>query len=201
MTSSGTYAFSPSNGEIVLAAFERIQVRVPDIRQEHMASLGHIAVGMAAARFESPAPAATRPSAAAMVFWSALSFLPDADVIGFGFGIAYGDPWGHRGATHSLLFALTLGVLVGVGARYFNRPALRTGVLAALVVASHGLLDTLTNGGGGIANNAATAKNVAPTCKKRRPLSARSMCCSPGSTPDPRVGSSRVANVTTACGR
>lgn len=38
MTSSGTYGFSPGNGEIVLAAFERIQVRLPEIRQEHMSS-------------------------------------------------------------------------------------------------------------------------------------------------------------------
>lgn len=36
MTSSGTYNFSPSNGELVIAAFERIQVRTPEIRQEHM---------------------------------------------------------------------------------------------------------------------------------------------------------------------
>ena len=36
MTSSGTYAFSPSNGELVLAAFERIQIRAPSLRQEHM---------------------------------------------------------------------------------------------------------------------------------------------------------------------
>lgn len=116
-----------------------------------MASLGHIAVGMAAARFESPARAAARPAIGAMLFWSALSFLPDADVIGFGFGIAYSDPWGHRGATHSLLFSLALGVAVGFGARYFNKPALRTGALATLVVASHALLDTLTDGGLGCA--------------------------------------------------
>lgn len=36
MTSSGTYNFSLSNGEAVLAAFERIQIRAPSIRQEHM---------------------------------------------------------------------------------------------------------------------------------------------------------------------
>lgn len=36
MTSSGTYAFSLSNGEAVLAAFERCQIRLPSIRQEHM---------------------------------------------------------------------------------------------------------------------------------------------------------------------
>lgn len=38
MTSSSTYAFSPSNGELVLAAYERIQIRAPSIRQEHMQS-------------------------------------------------------------------------------------------------------------------------------------------------------------------
>lgn len=36
MTSSGTYTFSLSNGEAVLAAFERIQIRLPEARQEHM---------------------------------------------------------------------------------------------------------------------------------------------------------------------
>lgn len=38
MTSSGTYSFSPSNGEIVLAAYERIRIHTPEIRQEHMQS-------------------------------------------------------------------------------------------------------------------------------------------------------------------
>lgn len=36
MTSSGVYNFSLSNGEGVLAALERIQVRHPEIRAEHM---------------------------------------------------------------------------------------------------------------------------------------------------------------------
>ena len=38
MTSSGTYTFVPSNGEIVLAAYERDQIRAPELRQEHMAT-------------------------------------------------------------------------------------------------------------------------------------------------------------------
>lgn len=38
MTSSGTYNFTISNGEGVLAAYERCQVRAPEIRQEHMLS-------------------------------------------------------------------------------------------------------------------------------------------------------------------
>lgn len=35
MTSSGTYNYSLSVGESVLAAFERIQIRAPTLRQEH----------------------------------------------------------------------------------------------------------------------------------------------------------------------
>lgn len=36
MTSSGTYDFTLSNGEVVLAAYERVRVRSPSIRIEHM---------------------------------------------------------------------------------------------------------------------------------------------------------------------
>lgn len=36
MTSSGTYSYSLSNGEGVLAAYERVKIRLPSIRQEHM---------------------------------------------------------------------------------------------------------------------------------------------------------------------
>lgn len=36
MTSSGTYSYSLSNGEAVLAAYERVQLRLPSLRQEHM---------------------------------------------------------------------------------------------------------------------------------------------------------------------
>jgi len=66
-------------------------------------------------------------------------------------GVPYGAPWGHRGATHSLAFAMAGGVLVGLGARWFRKPVLRTMGIATLVLASHGLLDTLTDGGLGIA--------------------------------------------------
>ena len=116
-----------------------------------MASLGHIAVGMAAARIYRVEPAAQRASWTAMALWAALSFLPDADVIGFGLGVRYEDPWGHRGATHSLMFASALGTALGLAAPLFRRPALRTAVTASLVLASHALLDTLTNGGLGCA--------------------------------------------------
>ena len=43
------------------------------------------------------------------------SALPDLDVIGFYVGIQYGDVWGHRGMTHSIVFAaLFAGVLVAL---------------------------------------------------------------------------------------
>ena len=41
-----------------------------------------------------------------------LPILPDLDVIGFSLGIDYGHPLGHRGFTHSLLFALLLAAIL-----------------------------------------------------------------------------------------
>jgi inner membrane protein len=117
-----------------------------------MASIGHVAVGMAAARSERQPASSRRKLAVSMLLWSALSLLPDADVIGFAFGIRYADPWGHRGATHSFVFALAVGVFVGLFACIRGRaPFWRTAALATLVLASHPLLDTLTDGGRGCA--------------------------------------------------
>jgi hypothetical protein len=46
-------------------------------------------------------------------YWKAvgglMAMLPDLDVIGFALGVRYGDPWGHRGAAHSLLAILEVG--------------------------------------------------------------------------------------------
>ena len=86
-----------------------------------------------------------------MLGWTALSLLPDLDVIGFRFGVSYADAWGHRGATHSLAFAVGIGLCSGLLAGLTGRSALRLGALATAVVASHGLLDTLTDGGLGVA--------------------------------------------------
>src|SRR5688572_10334270 len=112
-----------------------------------MASVGHVAVGIAAARVHSEHV----PRWSSMALWSALSLLPDADVVGFALGVQYADEWGHRGATHSFVFSLALGAAIGAAAPLWHRPAVRTGVLAALVLASHALLDIFTNGGLGCA--------------------------------------------------
>jgi inner membrane protein len=113
-----------------------------------MASIGHIAAGMAAARVYHEG---RDPGWRSMACWSALSLLPDSDVIGFTLGVSYGDPWGHRGATHSLAAAVVGGVAAGLAAQVTRRPTIRTAVVATLVLASHGLLDSLTDGGLGAA--------------------------------------------------
>jgi inner membrane protein len=114
-----------------------------------MASIGHIAVGMAAARVDDRR--ARRPPIAALAIWSAVSLLADLDVIGFSFGVEYGDPWGHRGASHSFAMAVVAGLAATLAARALRRPALRTGLLTTALVASHALLDTMTDGGLGCA--------------------------------------------------
>ena len=113
-----------------------------------MATVGHIAVGLAAARADRDDGPPRWPATA---FWPALSLLPDVDVIGFATGVAYADPWGHRGATHSLAFAAAVGLAIGLAAPRFDRHVIRTGLLATAVLASHALLDTMTDGGLGCA--------------------------------------------------
>jgi hypothetical protein len=90
-----------------LAAYRR-ETLLPRRSREtfEMASIGHIAVGMAAARLYHPGRRDTPALARSLLAWSALSMLPDLDVIGFRLGVKYADPWGHRGATHSVAFAL-----------------------------------------------------------------------------------------------
>ena len=75
--------------------------------------------------------------------------LPDLDALGLWPGIPYAHPFGHRGITHSLPFAVALagaGTLLAPEAE----PRIAFGVLL-VSAASHGLIDALTNGGLGIA--------------------------------------------------
>ena len=80
--------------------------------------------------------------------------LPDIDAIGYWMGVPYDSLWGHRGITHSLVFALVLAWgTVACGYRRLNPqiPPIRLGLFLFLAIASHGMLDALTNGGLGIA--------------------------------------------------
>jgi len=116
-----------------------------------MASIGHIAVGIAAARLYPRSKSSLPALIGGMAFWSALSLSPDADVIGLKLGIPYHAAWGHRGATHSFVFCIALALVVALIARFAHLPAWRTFVVAAVVLVSHPLLDMMTDGGLGCA--------------------------------------------------
>ena len=111
----------------------------------------HAAVGLALGY-------ALRPNRCGPRYWLACALLPvipDADVIGFPMGIAYGDLLGHRGLSHSLAFAAVLGLATALslkGREARGWPETRhLAVLFILLTASHGPMDMLTDGGLGIA--------------------------------------------------
>jgi inner membrane protein len=81
-----------------------------------------------------------------------LSAAPDLDVIGFHFGVRYGDVLGHRGFTHSFLFAALLAGLVSIA--FVGQSRISCWCLffyLFLATASHGVFDAMTNGGLGVA--------------------------------------------------
>jgi inner membrane protein len=86
-----------------------------------------------------------------LAYWLLAGFLPvlpDFDSFSYA---AYGSLSGHRGFTHSLAFALAVGLLTaGVTFRYLHVRFWPLFGLFFLVTASHGVLDAFTNGGFGI---------------------------------------------------
>jgi inner membrane protein len=90
-------------------------------------------------------------------FWvagAACAVIPDLDVIGLRFGIPWGHVLGHRGFTHSILFAALLATLVLAlvfrGSDWDGRRAV-VWVYLFVATASHGVLDAMTDGGSGVA--------------------------------------------------
>lgn len=82
----------------------------------------------------------------------ACSVIPDLDVIGFRFGITSDHMLGHRGLTHSIVFAAALGALLTYTLFGTSHPDLWAVCLFLfLSTLSHPLLDMLTNGGRGVA--------------------------------------------------
>ena len=84
------------------------------------------------------------------VLWiaTALAFFPDADIILHNMGVSYDSVWGHRGFSHSLTFALVLGILFSLP---FKNHRWQIALIFGLSMASHGVLDAMTTGGRGIA--------------------------------------------------
>lgn len=115
--------------------------------------VSHGIVAAAGARAALGSRASRRLLAAAAIG----SMIPDADVISFVVGIPYVHWLGHRGFSHSLLFAaIAGGVLAWIVRRGSDReaPSRSFGLdwlVLTLATASHGLADALTNGGEGVA--------------------------------------------------
>lgn len=114
-------------------------------------AFGHMAVAYAMGKTLNPAWATTR-------FWVLTvlcCLLPDADVLGLVFGIPYEHVWGHRGLTHSILFAVFIGLVMSkLAVPSLSRWSSQYGILAiyfSLVTLSHGFLDAFTDGGLGVA--------------------------------------------------
>ncbi|MBB6612284.1 metal-dependent hydrolase [Pontibacter sp. Tf4] len=91
-------------------------------------------------------------------FWVLGAFctiVPDADVVMFKFGVPYEHLFGHRGFSHSLVFALLLGIDVTIvffrNTRFGSKQGFLLVLYFTLCTASHILLDALTNGGLGVA--------------------------------------------------
>jgi membrane-bound metal-dependent hydrolase YbcI (DUF457 family) len=98
---------------------------------------------------------------------------PDADVIGSRFGIEYGDLFGHRGITHSILFAICFSLAAVIaGLPYvagFGRQAVLW-VYLFLATVSHGLLDACTDGGLGSRSFRLSTPRVTSSARVRSKL-------------------------------
>ncbi|MGD0136724.1 MAG: metal-dependent hydrolase [Bryobacteraceae bacterium] len=110
--------------------------------------LTHAVAGIAIA--QALAPCSRR--AEISLFAAGCAMLPDVDVLGFYFGVPYDSLFGHRGITHSLLFAGLVAVTITLCLR--NKALggdLRVLLCLFVATASHGVLDAFTNGGLGVA--------------------------------------------------
>ena len=110
-------------------------------------ALSHPAVPVAIGLGLGRAAVSGRLLAAAAV----ASVLPDLDVIGFRLGIPYASALGHRGLSHSLLFAVAVAVAGAALHRALRSRPLTTFAFLLVSTASHGILDAFTTGGLGVA--------------------------------------------------
>lgn len=82
------------------------------------------------------------------------SLISDLDVIAFRLHVPYGNPFGHRGFSHSLLFAAIMGLMTALllfrDVPRWSRAWWKLVAFFFLITASHGVLDAMTNGGYGI---------------------------------------------------
>jgi inner membrane protein len=114
-----------------------------------MASLGHVAVGLLAGRLHGGS--SPRRTVIAMGAFVTLAMVPDCDVVGLAlFGQPDQGMLGHRGFTHSVVFAGGVALVAWFVARKLGLRPLTTALFSFLVVASHGPLDAFTTDSRGI---------------------------------------------------
>jgi inner membrane protein len=111
-----------------------------------MPTVGHVMIGLAAGRAQAREG---RGLWRRLALYGALGVAPDLDIVPALLHHPWLVPLGHRGATHSLTFALLLGLAVALVAPGASR--LRTAVAATLTVATHGLVDPLNTSSVGTA--------------------------------------------------
>jgi inner membrane protein len=118
--------------------------------QSFIAGFGHIAVGLASWRLGASATERRRVVLRVAVA-VLLAVLPDGDLIPVAFGVPDRGLLGHRGFSHTPLFAVLVGCAVFLRWRARRTGhARRAGLAAALLVASHGVLDAMSQEGRGI---------------------------------------------------
>ena len=106
--------------------------------------LTHACVPIAAAIAIAPRPIQWRLLAAAV----AAAMLPDLDGLSQKlFGVSDSSIYSHRGMAHSLFIALTVGAAVAAFHRSLRVRYLTAAVVIASAMASHGLLDMMTDSG------------------------------------------------------
>ncbi|MGM5468698.1 metal-dependent hydrolase [Flavobacteriaceae bacterium LMO-SS05] len=76
------------------------------------------------------------------------SILPDIDVLAFHFGVPYEAPFGHRGFTHSILFAVIWATILMFTFGKNHKNLFFFVIFFSTI--SHGILDALTTGGRGV---------------------------------------------------
>jgi inner membrane protein len=107
---------------------------------------------LAASALVSVAVRRPRVGARLWVLCAALAMLPDVDIIAYAFAVPLDSIWAHRGISHSLLTAGLVAAVVTLRVRRrVPLPALVLWLCLAVAMASHGVLDTMTAGAGGVA--------------------------------------------------
>ncbi|HEX5396319.1 MAG TPA: metal-dependent hydrolase [Candidatus Limnocylindria bacterium] len=113
-----------------------------------MSTVGHLFVGAAASRYALRSKADARRIVFAVLLTGA-AIAPDLDLSLLpALGIPESVTLGHRGATHSLVVALAVTLVVALLARAFRLPVRRVTIGGALAIGSHALLDSLSPGPG-----------------------------------------------------